>query len=207
MKAQIREHFPTLTGLNLLPELRTEIIRKIIHFSIALSPAMAYINKPFTVAFLVIGVLSYTYMEYLRLSGIKVPIISSLTKMSSRPRDTGFVIGPVTLGTGALLALLFYPSPAAAIGIYALAFGDGIASLVGRFFGSHRPEFLLGKSIEGSFACFVAVLFSAYVVSGSFSVAMIAASTATAVEALPLKDYDNIVIPVIVGFVVNIALM
>jgi dolichol kinase len=168
---------------------------------------MAFFNKPLTVAFLITGTLSYTYMEYLRLSGVKIPFVSSITRMTRRPRDTGFVMGPVTLGIGALLALLFYPSPAAAIGIYALAFGDGIASLVGRFFGSHRPEFLLGKSVEGSLACFAAVFLSAYAVSGRLSVAMSAAFIATAVEALPLEDYDNMAIPVAVGFVVNAAMM
>ncbi|MDR1099977.1 MAG: hypothetical protein LBL28_05785, partial [Treponema sp.] len=105
-------------------ELKTELVRKSIHFLIALSPSMAAVSRPFTVLFLIIGTLGYTYMETLRLLGIKVPIISSLTSMASRSRDIGhFVIGPVTLGLGALLALLLYPAPAASIAIYALAFG------------------------------------------------------------------------------------
>ena len=185
-------------------ELKTEIIRKVIHFLIALTPSMAAVNKAATVFILVIGTLGYTLMEYLRLSGVKVPVISMLTSMASRPRDIGrFVMGPVTLGLGALLALLLYPSPAAAIAIYALAFGDGIASLVGKFFGRLHPAFLFGKSIEGSIACFAAVFVSAYAVSGRLHVALIAAFTATAVEAMPLEDYDNLVIPITVGLVVQ----
>jgi dolichol kinase len=187
-------------------ELKSEVLRKIIHFLIALSPSMAAINKPLTVMFLMAGTLSYTIMEYLRLSGVKVPLISSLTGMASRSRDIGrFVMGPVTLGLGALLALLMYPSPAAAIGIYALAFGDGFASLVGKFFGKTRPAFLYGKSIEGSMACFAAVFISAYAVSGNTYIAIIAASAATAIEALPLEDYDNILIPIAVGLAVQFA--
>jgi dolichol kinase len=186
--------------------LKTEIIRKSIHFLIALSPSMASINRPLTVLFLMAGTLGYTLMENLRLSGIRVPVISSLTDMASRPRDMGrFVMGPVTLGLGTLLALLLYPSPVAAIAIYALAFGDGFASLVGKFFGKWRPAFLYGKSIEGSLACFAAVLISAYAVSGSVRVAFIAALTAMFVEALPLEDYDNLVLPVTVGLVVLLA--
>lgn len=185
--------------------LKTEIIRKSIHFLIALSPSIAAINRPFTVLFLMAGTLGYTLMENLRLSGVRVPVISSLTDMASRPRDMGrFVMGPVTLGLGALLALLLYPSPVAAIAIYALAFGDGFASLVGKFFGKWRPAFLYGKSIEGSLACFAVVLFSAYAVSGSLRIAFIAAFTATVVEALPLEDYDNLVLPVTVGLVVQL---
>jgi len=185
-------------------ELKSEIIRKALHFLIALAPIMAAYNKTATVAILMVGTLGYTLMEYLRLSGVKVPIISSITSMASRPRDIGrFVMGPVTLGLGALLALLLYPSNAAAIAIYALAFGDGLASLVGKFFGKRRPAFLCGKSIEGSIACFAGVLASAYAVSGSIHIAFAAAFTAMVVEALPLEDYDNLAIPITVGLVVQ----
>jgi len=187
-------------------ELKTELVRKSIHFLISLTPLMASVNKTATIAILMIGTLGYTLMECLRLSGVKVPVISSLTSMASRPRDFGrFVMGPVTLGLGALLALLLYPSNAAAIAIYALAFGDGIASLIGKFFGKTRPSFLFGKSLEGSIACFAVVLMSAYAVSGNVQVAIIAAFTAMIVEALPLEDYDNVTIPITVGLVVQIA--
>jgi len=199
-------NFASQIRLKDIPQLKTEIIRKALHFLIALIPSMAAINKPLTVLFLVVGTLSYSFMEYLRFYGIKVPVISSLTSIASRPRDNGrFVMGPVTLGLGALLALLFYPSPAAAIAIYALAFGDGIASLAGKFFGRLRPSFLLGKSVEGSAACFIVVFFSALAVSGHLQIALVAAFTATAVEALPLEDYDNLIIPVTVGLAVQIA--
>jgi len=187
--------------------LKPEIIRKSLHFLIALTPVMASINKTATIALLMIGTLGYTLMESLRLSGVRVPVISSITSMVSRPRDFGrFVMGPVTLGLGALLALLLYPSSAAAIAIYALAFGDGIASLAGKFMGKWRPAFLLGKSVEGSLACFTVVLISALAVSGSMQIAFIAAFTAMIVEALPLEDYDNLAIPVTVGFTVQIAM-
>jgi dolichol kinase len=187
-------------------EIKTELIRKSIHFLIALSPSMAMLNRPLTAVVLMTGTLIYAYLEMLRLSGIEAPLISSLTSMASRPRDKDrFVLGPVTLGLGALLALLLYPSPAASIAIYALAFGDGFASLIGKLFGRHRPSFMLGKSIEGSLACFCAVFVTAYGVSRHFHVAFIAAVTATLVEALPLEDYDNIALPISVGFVAQLA--
>jgi phytol kinase len=202
----VKSRFFNYTISRDIDEIKTEIIRKSIHFLVALCPSMAAINKPFTVGFLVLGTLSYTLMEYLRLSGIKVPIISSLTGMASRSKDIGcFVMGPVTLGLGALLALLLYPSPIAAIAIYALAFGDGAASLAGKFIGNWRPDFLCGKSVEGSMACFCAVFISTYIVSGSINVSIVAAFTATAVEAMPLKDYDNLAIPVTVGMAVQLA--
>jgi dolichol kinase len=190
-----------------LAELKTEIIRKSIHFLIAFSPLMASINRPFTVLFLMAGTLCYTYMELLRLSGVTVPLISSLTSMASRSRDLGhFVMGPVTLGLGALLALLLYPSPAASIAIYALAFGDGFASLVGKFFGRIRPAFLCGKSVEGSLACFAAVFISAFFVSRNFGAAFVTAVIAMTVEALPIDDYDNLALPIAAGFAAQLML-
>ncbi|GHV88339.1 phosphatidate cytidylyltransferase [Spirochaetia bacterium] len=188
-------------------EIKTEVVRKTIHFFIALSPGMAAINRSFTVALLMAGTLFYACMECFRLTGIQVPMISRLTKMASRSRDDGrFVLGPVTLGIGALLALLLYPSPAAAIAIYALAFGDGFASLVGKLFGAMRPPVMMGKSLEGSAACFVAVLISAFLVSHNLQIALVAALVATLVEALPLGDYDNIAIPVTAGFAAQLML-
>jgi len=189
-------------------EIKTEIVRKAIHFLIALTPSMAAVNRPITVLLLMIGTLGYTFMEYLRLSGVKIPVFSSLTRMASRPRDAGrFVMGPVTLGLGALLALLLYPSPVASIAIYALAFGDGFASLAGKFFGKWRPAFLYGKSVEGSLACFTATLISAYAVSGNMRIAFTAAFTAMVVEALPVEDYDNLILPVTVGMAVQFAFL
>jgi len=188
-------------------EIKTEVVRKAIHFLIALSPGLAAINYPLTVLALMAGVLGYTFMEQLRLSGVKIPVVSTLTAMASRPRDMGvFVLGPVTLGIGALLTLLLFPSPAACIGIYALAFGDGFAGLVGKLFGKIRPAFLFGKSLEGSAACFAAILITSFLVSHSFAVSFTAALVGTAVEALPLEDYDNISLPLIVGVVANLLL-
>lgn len=185
-------------------ELKTEIVRKTLHFLIALAPGMSAINKPFTMAFLMAGTLGYAFMEYLRLLGVKVPVISLLTSLASRtPENDRFEMGPVTLGLGALFALFLFPYPAAAIAIYALAFGDGFASLAGKFFGKTRPAFLHGKSVEGSFVCFFACFISAYAVSGSVQIAGIAALTAMSVEALPLGDYDNLALPVTVGLAVS----
>jgi len=194
----------TAGSATIFAEAKTEIVRKAIHFLIALSPGMAAINYPLTVLALMAGILGYTFMELLRLSGVKIPVISALTAMASRPRDIGvFVLGPVTLGIGALLALLLFPSPAACIGIFALAFGDGFAGLIGKLFGRIRPAFLFGKSVEGSAACFAAIFISALLVSHNFAVSIAAAVVGTTVEALPLEDYDNISLPLIVGVIAS----
>ncbi len=172
---------------------------------IALAPTIAAFDKGAATILLALGTLSYAYAESARLRGFHIRIISTLTVLAARDRDLGrFVLGPVTLGLGAMLSLLLYPDPAASIAIYALAFGDGFASLVGRLLGKTRPAFLFGKSLEGSAACFVAVLIAAFKVTGDFRLSFFAALTATLVEALPLNDYDNIFLPMSVGFTVEI---
>lgn len=182
-------------------ELRTELIRKSIHLLIAFVPSMATIFGTIpTVAVLALGILSYTGAEYLRFKGRRVPIISRLTELASRERDKHhFVLGPVTLGIGAMLALMLYPNPAAAIAVYALAFGDGLASLVGKAVGKIRLPFTGGKSLEGSLGCFLAVFLPSYIILGHAGQALLIAGFATLVEALPTRDFDNIVLPSFVG--------
>jgi dolichol kinase len=151
-------------------------------------------------ALLASGILVYSYSELMRLHGYEIAVISKLTAIAARRRDAGrFVYGPVTLGIGAMLALVLYPEPAASIAIYALAFGDGLSSLVGKTFGTIKIPFTGGKSLEGSLTCFVAVLCSAYAVTGNAPRSAIVAIIATLTEALPTKDADNLLLPAIVG--------
>jgi phytol kinase len=181
-------------------EVRIEILRKSIHLLIALVPTLAWINTPVTIALLAAGTLVYTACEALRMKGIRVPVVSRVTSLAARRRDTGkFVRGPITLGLGALLCLLIFPYEAASIAIYSLAFGDGLSSLVGKLFGRIRLPLTGGKSLEGSLTCFTAVFIASSLVSrnpiGSLGVAAVAMVT----EAAPLKDFDNIILPLVAG--------
>jgi dolichol kinase len=198
--------FSLRDGMPDVHEIKTELIRKSIHFLIALSPVMASVNRSATVGLLIAGTVSYTLMEILRLRGGTVPVVSSLTKMASRQRDKDrFVLGPVTLGLGALFALVLYPLQAASIAIYALAFGDGFAGIIGKLFGRQRPAFLCGKSLEGSLACFAAIFAASYGVCENYRTAFWAAFAGTLVEIFPLGDYDNIALPIGVGLIIQIS--
>ena len=117
-------------------ELRKEFFRKSIHICGATLPFFLARFYWLVIILLFLAIVLYAASELLRLSGHEIPVISSITAAAARKRDeNGFVFGPVTLASGILLsALLWEPLPAA-IGIYALAFGDGCASLAGRLFG------------------------------------------------------------------------
>lgn len=179
-----------------------EVLRKSIHLLIGFVPLLAAWNLSLTLALLSTGIIGYAYCETMRMQGYEISIISRLTLAAARKRDMGkFVMGPVTLGLGALISLILYPEPAAAIAIYALAFGDGLSSLVGKMIGTVRLPFTGGKTLEGSMACFVSVLVCAYRVSGKVLPSLLLALVATVAEAIPSKDWDNVLLPVVVGLV------
>ena len=185
-------------------EIRVELFRKTIHILVAIVPFLAAINTGFTLALLGAGTIVYTVAEMLRNRGRSVFLISKITEMASREQDRGkFVLGPITLGIGAMLALLLYPEPAATIAIFALAFGDGLSSLVGKMFGTVRIPFTGGKTIVGSATCFLAVFLATSRFSVSIAVALVIAFSATALEALPSRDLDNVILPVGTGLVAS----
>ncbi len=113
------------------------------------------------------------------------------------------MLGPVTLGVGAMLALMLYPEPAAFIAIYALAFGDGLSSVVGKMVGGPRIPFTSGKTFAGSTACFLAVYFVTYAMIRTPREAAMIAAGATLLEMIPSRDLDNLLLPIGVGLLAN----
>jgi len=179
-----------------------ELTRKAIHVSVAIVPTMANWNFLITVILLSAGIVFYVVNENARISGKSKGMVSLLTEMSTRPTEQGFVWGPVTLGFGALAALLYYPHPAATVAIYALAFGDGVASLAGKFLSRGTVVSIGEKTLSGSISCFLAVYVSALMVLNDYFLALLSAVSATIFELVSIQDVDNLVIPLGTGFVV-----
>ena len=177
-----------------------ELVRKSLHLLIALVPPLAALNLPFTMSLLAAGTLVYAFAEASRQAGKPVFLISDITAVASRPRDKGkFVLGPITLAIGTMLALSLYPDPAATIAIYALAFGDGLASLAGKTIGGPKIPFVKGKTLSGSLACFIAVYITTLGITSKPVEAALIAFVATLLEAVPFGNFDNLVIPFGVG--------
>ncbi len=184
----------------LVARIQGEIVRKSLHLLIAVVPVLASLNFAATLGLLVLGTLFYAFAEASRLRGVPIAVVSDLTLIASREKDkNGFVLGPITLGLGAMLSLLLYPLPAASIAIYALAFGDGLASLAGSLFRGPLIPFLRGKTVAGSFTCFAAVFLVTLRVTGRPDAALAIAGAATVLEGIPAGNFDNVVIPFGVG--------
>jgi len=198
-------HVRQFRSITLSDEAQTELVRKSIHVVIATVPGLVNLfGVSATFVMLAAGTVFYTYAETLRLAGHNVAFVSSITAVAARKRDTGrFILGPVTLGVGAMLALLLYPEPAATLAIYALAFGDGIASLAGKLLGRTVLPGSGGKTVEGSVACLAIVFAASYAVTGLLRESLLIALAATALEMAPLKDMDNLVLPTGVGLLAS----
>ena len=200
MKWLERFRFRTFSHTAAVDELLVEIFRKTIHISSAL--VVVFAERWYSATIIGITILSVIYClsEFLRMNNHYLYCIAIITRYASRVRDRGkFVLGPITLSCGILAALLLFPMHTAQISIYALAFGDGLASLVGKRFGKIRLAFCKDKTVAGSLACFFAVFLSSLAVSKSLWKSLILAIAGACIEMLPLKDYDNVLIPIAIG--------
>lgn len=146
----------------------------------------------------------YIIAESLRSNGHEIPLISDITAAAARKRDENkFVLGPVTLVAGVVAASILWDKTAACVGIFALAFGDGLASLAGKTFGKIRVPYTHGKTVEGSLTCFTAIFCSTFFVTNDCRIALLVATAGALIEVLPLKDFDNLLIPIFLGGLVT----
>lgn len=182
--------------------LTKELFRKAIHICTAFVPLFLDLAYYPVMILLSLVLILYCVSEHLRCKGHTVPLISFVTMVAARKRDENrFVLGPATLALGVLFTAAFFQPLPASVGICALAFGDGLASLVGKCFGQIKIAFTGGKTVAGSIACFAAIFCSSYYLTGSAWVALGCGLVGMAFELLPLKDLDNLVIPIVIASV------
>ena len=179
-----------------------ELFRKSIHICSSFVPLFLRIAYWPVIGILIFAVIFYTISELLRSKNINLPLISRVTEIAARKRDENhFVLGPVTLVCGILLAALFLPLDCARVGIFALAFGDGLASLVGKLIGKITIPGAHGKTAAGSLTCFFAVYISTYCCCQNCFLSLCVALCAMFIEILPLSDFDNLIIPPAIGLI------
>ncbi len=179
-----------------------ELFRKSIHICSSFIPLFLKFAYWPVIGLLVLAVIVYIISEILRSKKINIPLISKVTEIAARKRDENhFVLGPVTLVCGILIAALTLPLNCARVGIYALAFGDGLASLMGKLFGKVTIPGAHGKTAAGSLTCFFAVFVSTFCCCQNCLTALIVAFCAMVIEVLPLSDFDNLIIPPAIGLI------
>jgi dolichol kinase len=138
----------------------------------------------------------YTVEEVLRLKGRRMPVITSFTLRMSRPQETErFIVRPVYLAVGVILALLLFPTKIAYASICIVAVGDPVAAYVGgKFGGRHiRPNKTLEGLIAGLVLSFLVASIIVYPVA-----AFAGAAGAMLMELLDIPD-DNLTMPIAAG--------
>jgi dolichol kinase len=122
----------------------------------------------------------------------KLPVVDYMLEMFERPHATP-AYGAFWYGIGVLLLLSFMADlNFIRAGIAILAFGDGIATLVGRS-GTRRMFYNPNKTIEGTAAFFIASSVAAYVFIGIYGIAL--SFICALVESVDWGVDDNFIIP------------
>lgn len=135
-----------------------------------------------------------------------IPILPSIESVGRKSFGTLFY----AVSIGVLAACFWQDSPQyTTIGILTMAWGDGMAAIIGQRFGKH-PYHVGGitKSWEGSFA----MLGAAFAVTGAillfvegnswqvWSISLVVAIVATMLEAFSKLGVDNLTVPISSGF-------
>lgn len=126
------------------------------------------------------------------------PIKSVKDKISESGHGLGLVYYAISW---TVLALLFFDKPwIIAVGIAAMSYGDGLASIVGQRYGKTKYN-IFGdyKSVEGSFTMFLTLIITLSIVllyygvfPASFIIIIIVAFMATILEGITPKGLDNL---------------
>lgn len=180
---------------------RSNIIRELIHTTGLLVPFLCiYLFNNLIVAMLLfIVVLIYSASELLRIFGINVPIISTITLWAAdRSELQEFNMAPIFHALGIAFTLLLFPTQIGYAAIAVLTLGDSSASIFGKRFGHRKMPFNRRKSIEGSIMGLIIAFLGALLFVDPLT-AIIGAGAGLLIEAFPSPIDDNLTIPLVAG--------
>ena len=135
-----------------------------------------------------------------------VPILPSIESVGRKSFGTLFY----AISMGILAACFWQDTPQyAVIGILTMAWGDGMAAIVGQRFGKHKYRVWdINKSWEGSLAmavaAFVVAIAILYSTQGNswqiWTISLVVACISTFAEAFSKVGVDNLTVPLASGF-------
>ena len=135
-----------------------------------------------------------------------VPILPSIESVGRKSFGTFFY----AISMGILAACFWSNTPQyAVIGILVMAWGDGMAAIIGQRFGKHKYQVGgITKSWEGSLAMTVAAfIVTAIILTATegnswqvWTIALVAAFISTVAEAFSKVGVDNLTVPLASGF-------
>lgn len=207
---------------------REEILRKLLHIFALLMPAGIFylpeifnLSKWFPPILLSIIFFISFMVEIIRLKNSLVQkYFLKFFKTMMRKKEDGTITGSTyIIGASFLCSFLFVDRPEISfISLSVFILGDAAAALIGIEFGKIK---IRGKSLEGSFACFLVAFFLLYFIfpyfpgvleyfSGSFDLVMALklAFMFTILEfySIKIKNFelnDNLYVPVLCGVAIS----
>lgn len=183
--------------------------RALFHILVGLSIPMAALFLPTMVLLVALGAATGVFLV-LDLVRLKAPGVNRwflwLFRPLLRENEVSHLTGASYMLLASLIALLAFPRDIAVLALSFLAVGDAVATLVGQWTGRRK---LLGKSLEGELACFIACVaigFGFYQAGLNIALPTILVGSvcATLAEAIPLPIDDNLTMPLFAGAVMTI---
>jgi phytol kinase len=185
-------------GVNRFATNEPEILRKIVHIGTGHVILLAWwLNIPASV-----GIAASIVASAVTLLSYMFPILPGINSVGRKSLGTFFY----AVSIGVLVACFWHLKQPqyAAIGIMVMAWGDGLAALIGQRFGKHKYQLLgANKSWEGS----LTMALASYVVTSlillgvegniwqTWVVSLAVAVVATSLEAFSFLGIDNLTVP------------
>lgn len=183
---------------------KQELQRKLVHGCAAATPLLTLFNLWAALFLLIITTIIFSIAELLRLNGKPLHLINYIMQTSIRTEEKRrFAYGPITLSAGVIISLITFSPPVAFASIWTLAFADSASSLVGKLIGRHELIYNKKKTVEGSLA-FLTIAFLCIYIHFPIQLSLVAALIACAIESLPIKAADNLLVPVATGLVLTL---
>tara|TARA_Y100000310_G_scaffold342247_1_gene444632 strand:+ start:39723 stop:40316 length:594 start_codon:yes stop_codon:yes gene_type:complete len=188
-----------------------EIGRKIIHLTILVVLILFYAIKnqagqQAALLFLVLLLVIFLVLEYLRLDlNIKLPFFHKFI----RPKEEFKVYGVIFFLSSTIIVLAVFDTAIALAALLMTTFGDMMAAIVGKKYGT--AILFRNKTTIGFVAELVTNLIVAVIISLFFSINLyipiIMAFAATITETLTDEMDDNLMVPIVSGFIGQILLL
>lgn len=176
-----------------------EIIRKIVHIGMGNVILIAWwLDIPAYV-----GITASVFASIITLLSYKFPILPGINSVGRQSLGTFFY----AVSIGVLMGIFWYlhQPQYAVLGIMIMAWGDGLAALIGKRFGKHKYiVFGSQKSWEGSLTVTLSSYFICaillFIVQGNiwqtWIISLIVALIATILEAFSFLGIDNLTVPI-----------
>ncbi len=177
-----------------------EIVRKSIHASgIFFIPFVFWHRTFFTIVF-TIFLITTLCVELASKKGFSIPFLSKLAETCKREEEKNRLSrGAFFLLLAAIICPYLFGSTAAAIGLIQAFVGDSASTLIGMKYGKTPLFFIKNKTWVGSLAFFLTSFVGSLIFVNPLH-ALLLAAVGMIIESVSPSGWDNLSVPVGVGF-------